>query len=418
MLVAILFSRKVRAELQVFLSRHFYRSKYDYRLKWLELTEAFTSCFSSDKILDQYLNILSRTFGASHITIWMRIEADNRFHQVRSVNTMGSIDPLPETHPILKWLRETGEPFELPDPPNETDRDIRKFAQETKAVACVPLQGLSGNLIGLVTLSQELQRGDYGKDDFDLLRAMAHHVTMLLTQVELMDERTAAAEWEALHRFSAYYIHDLKNLASGLSLVVQNAKDYGTDPDFQNSAWRTIGKTGERMMGLINRLSIQSKGLGGKQDHSFQPANINEVVREIVESVDGAPGTLKFVATAGLPPVSLLLQPFKEVIMNLIVNARQAVTEQGFIEIKTSREGDWVLLSVDDNGEGIPSSQLPLIFKPFRTTKKGGLGIGLYQCKKIIEEHDGKIQVTSREGVGTRILIALPLGCEYGSVRS
>jgi len=71
--------------------------------------------------------------------------------------------------------------------------------------------------MGFVTLSQELQRGRYGNDDFDLLRAMAHHVTMLLIQVDLMEERAAAAEWEAVHRFSGFYLHDLKNLASSLS---------------------------------------------------------------------------------------------------------------------------------------------------------------------------------------------------------
>lgn len=408
-LILVLFSRQARAEVRVFISRHFYRSKYDYRAKWLEVTEAFSECHSSKSILDQFLNILSRTFGAAQITIWIKFEADSHFHQVRSVNPSIPPQPLQQTHPIVINLEKQREPMQLGEQADQGNEEAQRFCQATKAVACVPLQTYSGQLMGFVTLSEELQGRSYGKDDFDLLRAMAHHVTMLLTHSELMEDQTAAAEWEALHRFSAFYLHDLKNLASGLSLVVQNAELYGQDPDFQASAWRTIGKTTQRMMVLMNRLSTQSKITGETPPQSIQLVDINDLIHETVESLNGTYSKPKVFPGTDLPLVHIMPEAFKQVLLNVMLNACQAVKNQGTVEVRTDWKGGWVVVSVTDTGDGIPSSQLRSIFKPFRTTKKGGLGVGLYQCKQIIDQHQGLIHVNSEVGHGTEILISLPV---------
>ena len=408
-LVVVLFSRQARAELQVFIARNFYRSKYDYRLQWLQLTEAMSASHSIDTILDQFLNILSRTFGASRVMIWLECEADKQFHQIRSVNIEPPPRPLRADHSLIVDLKEKGETVQLSDMSSETPNDLQEFQKTTQAAVCVPLQITIGQLIGFVTLSQELQGRSYGKDDFDLLRAMAHHVTMVLTKIKLMEERTASAEWEAVHRFSAFYLHDLKNLASGLSLVVQNAEVYGHDQEFHASAIRTIGNTAQRMMGLIGKLSAQSRDAGKVSIESFQAMDINVLVSETINSLNGAGCRLQFTASSDLPCVPVQPEPMKQVLLNLLLNARQATGDRGTIEVKTRQEGDSVLISVIDQGPGIPASQLRTLFQPFRSTKKGGLGVGLFQCKQIVEQHKGSIQVDSEEGQGTQVVIALPV---------
>ena len=408
-LVIVLFSRQARAEIQVFISRHFYRSKYDYRLQWLQLTEAMSDSHSIDTILDQFLSILSRTFGAAKITIWLEFEADRRFHQVRTVNIEPPPEPIPATHPILVALKKEGEPIHVSDAPSGSSNDLQLFQHTTQADVCVPLQIPLGPLMGFATLSSELQGRTYGKDDFDLFRAMAHHVTMLLTKVKLMEERSASAEWDALHRFSAFYIHDLKNLASGLSLVAQNAEVYGDDREFQSSAMRTIGHTAQRMMGLIGKLSTQISEKEQQSTEKVSPTDINVLIQETINSLNGAGCKPKFISSSELLVVPVNPESFKQVLLNLILNARQAMGEQGMIEVRTEQEKDVALISVKDKGPGIPPSQLRNLFQPFRTTKKGGLGVGLYQCKQIVEQHHGSIQVDSREGQGTQVSITLPL---------
>ncbi|GJL55432.1 MAG: histidine kinase [Nitrospirales bacterium] len=411
-LVIGMFSRQVQAELQSFVAKHFYRSKYDYRSKWLELTESFSSCQSVDEILDEFLNILSQTFGAPKVTIWIKFQTDNRFHQVRSVTTGPSNASIPLTHPVIAQLGRHGVPTVLSEHATESNDQMTHFMEDTRAVVCVPLQSASEHLIGFATLSEELHGRPYARDDLDLLRAMGHHVAMLLTQAKLMDEQRASAEWEAVHKFSAFYLHDLKNLASGLSLVSQNAEMYGHDQEFQASAMRTIGKTVQQMMALIGKISIQVKAPKQEIAASFEVRNVNELVSEVVESLEGVSSNLHVIPGADLPDVSLIPDAFRHVLLNIVMNAQQALNnDDGIIEVETKQEGQHVCVVVKDNGRGIPDSQLRILFQPFRTTKKKGLGIGLYQCRQIVQDHGGSMRIDSQEGCGTSVFILLPQVC-------
>lgn len=407
-LVIILFSRQARAELQAFIAKHFYRSKYDYRSKWLEVTESFSSCHSLDAILDEFLSILSRTFGAPKMTIWMKFQTDDRFHQVRSLTTGPLRGSIAVTHPVVTKLAKQTEPIMLQLNETTQNKELEEFIAGTRAVVCVPLQAVSEDLMGFVTLSEELHSRKYIRDDFDLLRAMGHHVAMLLTQVKLMDEQRASAEWEAVHKFSAFYLHDLKNLASGLSLVSQNAEMYGHDPEFQVSAMRTIGNTVQRIMTLIGKLSIQVKSPKQEVPPSFEIMNVNTSVSEAVEALSGTVCTPTFSPGNDLPQVSLVPEEFKHVVLNLLLNAQQALNGDGTIKVETKREGTNVAVTIRDDGPGIPESQLRTLFQPFRTTKKKGLGIGLYQCKQIVQNHGGAMRIESQEGTGTHVHILLP----------
>src|SRR3989442_1433593 len=136
-LVVVLFSRQARAELRHYIARNFYRSKYDYRAKWLEVTEVLRASESVEAILDHLIELLSRTFGAARITLWMRFEADGRFHQVRSANTEPAPQPLTASHPVVARLLHTDEPVEVD---LATDEDPDPFLAATQAGLCVPIR--------------------------------------------------------------------------------------------------------------------------------------------------------------------------------------------------------------------------------------------------------------------------------------
>ena len=97
------------------------------------------------------------------------------------------------------------------------------------------------------------------------------------------------------------------------------------------------------------------------------------------------------------------------VLTNLVLNAHEASGDSGHITVKTSRENGWVLLTVADDGAGMtPEFVESSLFKPFQTTKKHGLGIGLFQSKTIVEAHGGRIEVSSAPGRGTTFRVLLP----------
>ena len=104
---------------------------------------------------------------------------------------------------------------------------------------------------------------------------------------------------------------------------------------------------------------------------------------------------------------------FQSVLINLLSNAAESITtDHGEIVLQAARRDvdQMVEFSVSDNGSGIAQDQLLTLFTPFKSTKAKGLGIGLYQCKTIVEAHKGKIYVESGEGRGTTFRIELPLG--------
>jgi signal transduction histidine kinase len=98
-----------------------------------------------------------------------------------------------------------------------------------------------------------------------------------------------------------------------------------------------------------------------------------------------------------------------QVILNLVLNAKQAIGEKGEISIGIGESNGFVVVNVSDTGSGIPDSRLESLFRPLQSRKPGGLGVGLYQSKQIVEAHQGTILVQSQEGVGTQVRIELPI---------
>ncbi len=407
-LVIVIVSRQVRAELQQFVSRNFFRTKYDYRQKWLEVTEVFTACHDTQEVYDRYLEWLSQTFGAPRVTIWKKFDVDGRFHQIRTVNTEDPPPPIAERHSLVERMLVIKEPF-LIDDEVKGNEDLKEFLQGTQAHICVPLVTPGGNFLGFCTLSKELHDRSYDQDDFDLLRAIAHHVTMLLIQFQLVEERSAMAKWEAVHRFSGFYLHDLKNLASSLSMVVQNAEQYGHDPEFQASAMMTVRTTSQRMMNLMSKLASQSKGLETEKNGIIQTVDMNALIKEMLESLGEAGCQPTFHAGTGIPKLQLKVEPIKQVLLNVILNARQAMDGKGAIDIATTFDGPYLQVEIVDTGPGIPMARLENLFQPFKSSKKNGLGVGLFQCKQMVEDNHGQIRIESQEGHGTKVILTFPV---------
>jgi hypothetical protein len=408
-LVAFLASRTLRVRLHQWTARFIYRARYDYRAKWLEVTNMFQHATTVDRILDRLLDLLSRTFGAPRIAIWMHYEADDRFHRVRSVNTGNPPAPLDEEHPVVARLRQADEPWEVGEDHSTQPAADDPFLATSQGVLCVPIW-CSGRLDGFITLSRERAEERYGQDDRHLLRAIAHHAGALMAHARLAEELQNSAEFEALHRVAAFCLHDLKNLTAQLSLVVQNAEAHGHDPRFQKSALRTVTGTVQKMMALMAKLSLSSPRSGEAED-----VNVHAAIIETLRSLaPAARGRVKQLGEA-VPPVRIARDQLHQVLLNIILNARQAAGDQGEVRIVTSRKNSAVVIQVTDNGPGMDDERLRALFRPFRSTKPGGLGIGMYECKRILASFRGTIRVESEPGRGTDVFITIPCAASTGS---
>jgi putative PEP-CTERM system histidine kinase len=402
-LTAAMFSKSVRAEVRRLVTRNFYRSKYDYRAEWLRVTEAFQLAATKEAILDRLLDVLIKTFSTTAIVIWVFREADRRYFQARPV--ISETSTVESTHPVIRQILDKDKAVFVSEiqagPVDAADPLVRMGAE-----LCFPIH-IQGQPMAFVALGRQSHGEPYGTDDCDLLYGICHHVGTLLSQAVLAEERQASAELEALHRFSVFCLHDLKNLAARLSLVAQNAEHHGHDPAFQESALRTVADTAMKMTGLMTKLSRQSfsspaVGQVGELDLS---SLIEEVVAPLRED---KLVQVHVIGRLGFPMLAVREQ-IQQVLLNVVLNARQAITGQGSISIAVMQSNGSAIITVDDTGGGVLPHMLDNLFRPSQSSRPGGLGVGLYQCKKIIEAHGGTIQLRSEEGKGTQVQIALPL---------
>jgi putative PEP-CTERM system histidine kinase len=271
-----------------------------------------------------------------------------------------------------------------------------------QAAVIVPLNG-ARQAVGWVALGSA-GTSSYTQQDFDLLQCIAAQVADRLQHLVLAERLAMSREMEAFYQYSAFFLHDLKNFTATLSLVVQNAVRHGRDPEFQRAAMSTVSATVKKMTTLIGTLGALSRD----PDPKATVLDLNALVDEVLRSFNGA-------AVARLvhkPGVGTMIRAdadqLHQVLLNLILNAQEAVGEDGQITIRTVAEASTVSLIVEDNGCGMDRATTAALFRPFRTTKGRGLGIGLYQCKKIVSAHKGELEVDSEVGKGTRFIVRLP----------
>src|SRR5215831_2730592 len=403
------FSKTIRAEIRHFITRNFYRSKYDYRAKWLEVSEAFQEASTKDVIMDRLLDLLIKTFPTTSISIWSFREADRRFSRIRSMTAEQELTPLDLSHPVIVQLLKNDKQV-LVDEVLAKKKDRAGSSSNplasSGAVLCFPIRA-QGNLTAFVALGKPLHGEAYGTDDCDLLSGISHHVGALLSHANLAGERQASAELEALHRFSVFCLHDLKNLAARLSLIAQNAENHGRDPAFQESAMRTVSDTAKKITGLVSKLSLRS--IKPTAAGAPELVEISTLVEEVVAPMKEE-GMVRFHVSGGpVQPILGVRDQLHQVLLNVVLNARQAIGQNGGISIAIEQLNGSVVVTVDDTGSGIPPNMLESLFRPSQSSRPGGLGVGLYQCKQIVEANGGTIQIRSEVGKGTQVRIELPL---------
>jgi len=273
---------------------------------------------------------------------------------------------------------------------------------------CVPLAA-GDRCIGLAILADRVGGIHYTVEELDLLKCIGDQVAVSLLNLRLTGEIMRGKELEAFQAISAFFVHDLKNAASTLSLMLQNLPVHFDDPAFRHDALRGIGETVNRINQLIERVGVLRHTL------ELNPVEVdfNVLVAEALESLNDIAGVEVVKELHPLPNLRADREQLQSVVTNLLLNARDAVGSKGQVTVRTDHFDGWATLLVGDNGCGMSQGFLKdSLFRPFQTTKKKGLGIGMFQSKMIVEAHRGNIQVKSELGVGTTFRIMLPLKLE------
>jgi putative PEP-CTERM system histidine kinase len=261
----------------------------------------------------------------------------------------------------------------------------------------------------MITLGPMMRGSDFTEEDAELMMIIANQASNSIVSAKLLDEIGTSKEAESFNKLSSFLVHDLKNLLSSLSLALQNAERNISNPNFQQDLLSTLTDTVSKMKTLIEKLSTLPKELKIKKT----PTDLNHVIQDVLESpqIENIRNVELSTDLHNLIPVEIDGEYVKKVLVNLILNSVQSFPNgRGRIEISSYINEGYVNVEIVDSGVGMSEEFIKQqLFKPYRSTKKKGLGIGLYQCKTIMEAHSGDIKVHSIQNRGSQFVLRFPI---------
>jgi putative PEP-CTERM system histidine kinase len=415
--VVLLQSDRLRMRLGRFVSRHFERPLYDYRTVWRTFTEGTVSQVDQTELSRSLVKMVADLFQALSVAIWivddnaMSLAASTSISEARGRDLAPGREAAAE---MTRFFEENPEPVDIETSPEPWALTLRvmhpcEFPKREKRV-CVPMVA-RGKLAALLVLGDRVGGTNYSAQDFDMLRCVGDHATATLLNVQLSQKLLQAKELQAFQTMAAFFVHDLKNAASTLSLMLKNLPVHFADPAFREDALRGVSKSVAHINHVIGRLTALRSELVTRPAET----DLNEMVGEAVAGIESGPDFVIERALTPMPKLSIDREQMAKVVTNLVLNAKEAQSGRGRIELATRQENGWAVVTVRDEGCGMSSSFVERsLFRPFQTTKKNGLGIGMFQSKMIVEVHGGRIAVESEPGKGTTFQVYLPARKKLG----
>ena len=410
---ALLLSGSVRMKRKHFVSRLFERPLYDYRQVWAQFTEATSTLSTTKDLGSAVVNMVSETLDCLSVSLWVTEESRDGLVFVASTalteeraRTMKLAGQDGAELLLALWDREM--PVDFGGAREEWVPDFREShaaaLEEARIRYAVALRAAT-RPIGVMTLSGRNRDAPLTAQDQELLKTIADQTASSLLRLRLADQLNRAKALEALQTMSAFFMHDLKNLGSKLSLVMQNLPVHFENPEFRKDAIRSVTQSVEKINSMCSRLTLLSE----RSRVLPRESNLDRIVTDSVKNLEGL---LKVPVQCSLGRVHGLHidgEQMQKVIGNLLLNASEAIAEDGKITVATSMGDGWAQLAVSDTGCGMSREFVQeRLFRPFQTTKPKGMGIGLFHCKTIVEAHGGRIEVESEEGKGSTFRVFLP----------
>ncbi len=414
----LLLSYNVRKRVKIFIDRHFYKNKHDYRKEWLELTARLSSKLNVQDLLPPLANMIFEIFWIKRTILWLYDDQEREFQIVQPADDL-PFRSMKWEPTLIQALKDQDYPLVLDDPQGDQKEDpklSRVLDEQQKTMfrsmgvsILVPLI-IEKQLIGILGLSKSHSGTPLNYEDHDLMKTMAKQAASSILNAKLSQRLVRSKELDTFHSLSIFLLHDLKNFVSMISLVVENMNLNFDNPEFRKDALASLSLTVDKMKRLMERLAALSK----TPDPCYASVDFNAVVQETLVEIGKSIKSKIIKDLHELPVIHVDPVQIKKVLTNLLLNAEEAITGEGEIRLTTSVQDGMVTLSVSDNGCGIPSEFLEnRLFKPFSTTKSQGFGIGLYQLKSILEAHGGRIQANSEVGKGSTFTVALPIENGY-----
>jgi putative PEP-CTERM system histidine kinase len=419
----VILSPRFRAELRVRIARNFYRYRYDYRTQWLRFIDMIDQVAATgDQPIRERIAEAVATVVESPGAVLFERQDSGAFEETARWN-WSTLDPLDleadfasgsllgamaTDNLIVNFdaLRDRG--TAAADRGSPTGIPCPSFAEADRSIwLAIPLV-YRARLLGMLLVERSPVVTDLNWEDYDLLRTLGRQSASYLAEAASQKALDEARSFDEFNRRFAFVLHDLKNVVSQLGLVSRNAEKHIAKPEFQEDLLATLDGSLKKMNDLLALLG-QKPGASRAASPEPEPVDIAHILSLVTAALrrqhpdillNGADEPVEIMGDAGR---------LEAMVTHLVQNAIDASKADAPVAVTLTRNPRTVRIEIADRGHGMSAAFVrDELFRPFRSTKTSGFGIGAFEARTIAETHGGRLDVASRPGEGSRFTITLP----------
>lgn len=408
-------SKRLRGWLRVTAAKHFFQHRYDYRAEWLRFNATIGNGGSgSSSLQERAVQAVADITDCPSGLLLVPTEDGTLELAARWNWTSLEVPSMAMSEELACWIERTGYIIDLDEVRQGIDRQGEAglvpewLKNDHGAWALVPVAHFD-RLVGVVVLSRPAIPRSLDWEDFDLLRVVGQQLASYLAEHSGQQALMEASRFDEFNRRIAFVMHDIKNLSSQMTLLLRNAEKHADKPEFRADMLVTLRNSADKLNNLLLRLGRYGSDSVGKRE----PIDLERLVQRVAGQYKKVHPVS--VVTLDTCEVSGDPEAVEQAVTHLVQNAIDASEENSPVFIEISNDGVLGRIDVIDSGTGMsPQFIRSGLFKPFVSSKSGGFGIGAFEAREMVRAMGGRLEVESREGLGSRFTICLPLSATAG----
>lgn len=425
---------RLREKAEVAIARTLFRQRYDRYETLSAFSKSLVTILDLRSLTDEIVRTLVQVMDIRMASLFL-LNKENSVYALSSCyglnrDKLGSVqlatdDALPyqlacfKSALVREELEQAGK--------HDATRPLVDTLQVMESEVCIPMIN-KDRLIGFCSLGPRANHETYSGVDLNLLTTLAQNAAIALDNAMLYEDLKRSQtlmrrtdRLRSLETIAGGFAHEIRNPMTSIKTFIQLAPERKDDPEFISEFSKVVNDDVDRIERLIQEILDYARYM----EPRLTEEDLNEIVSSclyfVAVKADSMSIALEKDLANDLPRMMLDRQQIKQVLLNLLLNAMDAMVETGGrLTVRTHRlikpSGDeWVQIEVADTGSGISEANLEHIFDPFYTTKHQsgeheGTGLGLTIVHQIVQEHRGSIQVESAVGSGATFSVNLPVG--------
>lgn len=397
-------SASVRSSIRTFINENFFSYKYDYRLEWSKFIRSLSASDEGSVPL-KALRTLAEVVDSPGGALWILRQNSRQFMPVANWSLHTELAPIEPADPCLGAFGDPGCTYLELKASGENSPATIWHAKFPAAWLAVPLR-YRGELVGVALINRPRAERKLDWEDRNLISLVALQLAAYVVQEETVQTLADARQLKEFNERFAFILHDIKNTVGQLKLLVRNVEQFGSDAEFRKDMVLTLRNSVDKLQELLSRLRGEDtkKPSVGRVDVSALISRIVADKRQLGWNI--ALNTNTSPIMTDIRDQEALLR----VVEHVVTNAIEASPAGSAVNIGVATNDNAVQVTIKDEGEGMTQDFIANeLFRPLRTTKSGGFGIGAYQAREIMHNLGGDINVLSKVGEGTTVTLVFPL---------